>query len=304
MTQSCVFIHTNERQWLGALVAEYSYRRNSASADKFDVKFIHTRDYPYLSAREGQSFLRGGVSRVWHMNDLQSFTPLRFLPPKLMSWEGRAVVTDPDVFAVGDVYELLTLDMKSAAVMGRHRSAKAGKASQVATSVLLMDCARLRHWDAEKEFGQLFVSEKDYKEWMVLAYEDPANIGYLDDCWNDFDHLDGNTRLLHNTKRKTQPWKTGLPVDYTPANKFKDKPILAGANRLRARVFGEYGLLGRYQEHPDRRQEAFFFGLLKECVEAGHVSEDLIRAEIRNNHVRHDAFEVLDRTPKLQVRAA
>ena len=77
MMDKCVFVHTNERQWLGALVAEYSFRRNSADADKFDVKFIHTRDYPYLAAREGQSFLRGGTTRVWHMDDLQSFTPLR-----------------------------------------------------------------------------------------------------------------------------------------------------------------------------------------------------------------------------------
>jgi hypothetical protein len=300
----CVFIHTNERQWLGALVAEYSFRRNSASADQFDVRFIHTRDYPFLSAKEGQSFLRGGTSRVWRMEDLQSFTPLRFMPPKLMNWQGRAVVTDPDVFAVGDVYELLQRDMAGKAVLGRHRSGKEGKAAQVATSVMLMDCARLQHWQPEEEFEQLFRSEKDYKEWMVLGYEDPASIGYLEDCWNDFDHLDANTRLIHNTKRKTQPWKTGLPVDYTPANKFKNKPLLASANRLRARVFGEYGLLGRYQEHPDRRQEEFFFGLLKECIECGHVSEELVRDEMRKNHVRHDAFEVLDRTPKLERKAA
>ena len=304
MTDRCVFIHTNERQWLGALVGEYALRRNSVHPDKFDVQFIHTRDYPFLSAKEGQAFLRGGTSRVWHMADLQSFTPLRFLPPKLMSWQGRAVVTDPDVFAVGDINELFEQDMDGVAVMGRHRSGKAGKAAQVATSVMLLDCERLRHWDAEKEFDQLFRSEKDYKEWMVLAYEDPANIGYLDDCWNDFDHLDGNTRLLHNTKRRTQPWKTGLPVDYTPADKFKDKPMLATANRVRAKVFGEYGLLGRYREHPDRQQELFFFGLLKECLHNGHVSEALVREEISKNHVRHDAFEVLDRTPNLQARAA
>ena len=220
--------------------------------------------------------------------------------------EGYAieVVTDPDVFAAGDVYELLTRDMGEAAVMGRHRSGKSEKEYQVATSVMLLDCARLQHWDAEKEFGQLFSREKDYKEWMVLAYEDPANIGYIEDCWNDFDNLDTNTRLLHNTKRKTQPWKTGLPVDYTPANKFKDKPLLASANRMRAKLFGEYGLLGRYQEHPDKRQEQFFFGLLKECLECGHISEELVRQEISKNHVRHDAFEVLDRTPKLEVKAA
>ena len=304
MSDNCVFIHTNERQWLGALVSEYSFRRNSANPDKFEVKFIHTRDYPYLREKEGQSFLRGGTSRVWHMEDLQSFTPLRFLPPRLMNWQGRAVVTDPDVFAVGDIVELFDMDMGGAAVMGRHRSAKEGKRDQVATSVLLLECARLRHWDAEKEFDQLFRGEKDYKEWMVLGYEDPANIGYLPDCWNDFDHLDGNTRLLHNTKRKTQPWKTGLPVDYTPADKFKDKPLLAKANRLRAKVFGEYGLLGRYREHPDRAQQDLFFGLLKECLKVGHVTEELVRDEMRKNHVRHDAFEVLDRTPDLQARAA
>jgi hypothetical protein len=300
----CVFVHTNEKQWLGALVAEYSFRRNSRNPDAFDVKFIHTRDHPFLAAKEGQTFLRGGTTRVWRMDDLQSFTPLRFLPPKLMNWQGRAVVTDPDVFAVGDVNELLDRDMGSAAVMGRHRSGKEEKQYQVATSVMLMDCARLSHWDVEGDFDQLFRMEKDYKEWMVLAYEDPENIGYLEDCWNDFDHLDDNTRLIHNTKRKTQPWKTGLPVDYTPANKFKDKPLLASINRLRAKVFGEYGLLGHYKEHPDPRQEHLFFGLLKECIETGHVSEDLVRDEISKNHVRHDAFEVLDRTPDLAARAA
>ena len=300
----CVFVHTNEKQWLGALVAEYSFRRNSRNPDAFDVKFIHTRDHPFLAAKEGQTFLRGGTTRVWRMDDLQSFTPLRFLAPKLMNWEGRAVVTDPDVFAVGDVNELLDRDMGSTAVMGRHRSGKDEKQYQVATSVMLMDCARLRHWDVEGDFDQLFRMEKDYKEWMVLAYEDPENIGYLEDYWNDFDHLDENTRLIHNTKRKTQPWKTGLPVDYTPADKFKDKPLLASINRLRAKVFGEYGLLGHYKEHPDPRQEQLFFGLLKECIETGHVSEDLVRDEISKNHVRHDAFAVLDRTPDLAARAA
>jgi hypothetical protein len=300
----CVFIHTNERQWLGALVAEYSFRRNARAPDSFDVRFIHTRDHPWLAAREGQAFLRGGTTRVWRMDDLQSFTPLRFLPPKLMDWQGRAVLTDPDVFAVGDICELLDRDMGGAAVMGRHRSDKEGKSHQVATSVMLMDCARLGHWDAEAEFEQLFRFERDYKEWMVLAYEDPANIGFLEPCWNDFDHLDGNTRLLHNTKRRTQPWKTGLQVDYTPADKFKGRPVLASLNRLRAKVFGEYGLLGRYREHPDPQQEALFFGLLRECLEYGHVSEALVRQEIARKHVRPDAFEVLDRTPTLEAQAA
>jgi hypothetical protein len=294
-----VFIQTNERQWLGALVSAYSLKRNSAHPDAFDVETMHVKDFPFLAAKEGQPFLRGGVTRVWHMHDLQSFTPLRFMPPKLMGHEGRAVVIDPDIFAVGDVYELLSRDMEGKAVMGRRRSHKPEKAWQIATSVMLMDCARLGHWEPEQEFDELFRFERDYKDWIVLRHERPENLGVLEDCWNDFDHLDGNTKLLHNTKRKTQPWKTGLPVDYTPAEKAKKYPLFGALNRLRSRVFGEYGLLGKYQPHPDPKQEAFFFGLLRECLEKNIISEELVRDEMRQNHVRHDALELVERTPSL-----
>ena len=69
--------------------------------------------------------------------------------------------------------------------------------------------------------------------------------------------------------------------------------------RARRRLFGDYGLLGRYRSHPDRRQEQLFFGLLRECVEQGIVSRELLREEMRRNHVRHDALELIERTPPL-----
>ncbi len=294
-----VYIQTNERQWLGALVSAYSLKRNSARPEAFDVETMHVKDYPFLAAREGQPFLRGGVTRVWHMHDLQSFTPLRFMPPKLMGHEGRAVVIDPDIFAVGDVYELLTRDMDGKAVMGRRRSHKAEKAWQIATSVMLMDCEQLANWRPEEEFDELFRYERDYKDWIVLRHEPVERIGVLEDSWNDFDHLDEHTKLLHNTKRRTQPWKTGLPVDYTPAEKMNKYPLLGSLNRLRARMFGEYGLLGKYHPHPDPRQEQFFFGLLRECLEKNVISESLVRDEMKQNHVRHDALELVERAPPL-----
>ncbi|MGE3296217.1 MAG: hypothetical protein AB7I68_02590 [Porticoccaceae bacterium] len=290
-----VFIHTNDRQWLGALVAAHALKRNSRRADAFAVEFIHVKDHPFLAAREGQEFLRGGTTRIWHMDDLQSFTPLRFLAPQLAGYRGRAVVIDPDVFAIGDIHELLTRDMQGAAVMGRRRSERDDKGFQVATSVMLLDCARLRHWDCEREFGELFDFARDYKDWMVLAHERPENIGWLEPEWNDFDRLTPQTKMLHNTKRRTQPWKTGLPVDFTPADKLKDKPLLAGLNRVRARLLGEYALLGRYARHPDPAQERLFFTLLRECVENGSVTEALLRVEMARNHLRHDALDVLNR---------
>ncbi len=296
MTRPKIFIQTNDRQWLGALVSAYSLKRQSANPDAFDVEIMHVRDFPFLAEKEGQAFLRGGVSRVWRMDDLQSFTPLRFMPPKLMDFRGRAVVIDPDVFAVGDINELLNRDMQGASVMGRRRSHKAEKAAQIATSVMLLDCEKLKHWHTEQEFAELFRFERDYKDWIVLEHEDRQNIGVLEDEWNDFDRLTAGTRLLHNTKRKTQPWKTGLPVDYTPADKLKKYPVLHKLNQWRAGLLGEYALLGKYQPHPDRRQEQYFFDLLKECLESGVISESVVRDEMARNHVRHDALELAAQT--------
>ena len=68
------------------------------------------------------------------------------------------------------------------------------------------------------------------------------------------------------------------------------------------KVFGEYGLLGRYAAHPDSSQERFFFGLLRECLDKGIIEEGLLREEMKRNHVRHDALKVIERTPPLASR--
>src|SRR4051812_22435737 len=41
----CIFIHTNEKQIVGALVSKYSFERFAANKHAFDVKLIHTRDH-------------------------------------------------------------------------------------------------------------------------------------------------------------------------------------------------------------------------------------------------------------------
>jgi hypothetical protein len=297
--QPTVFVHTNHRQYLGALVSAYSLRRNSRHADAFDVRIIQHRDHPFLAAREGEWFLRDGTRRRWRNDDLQSFTPLRFMPPELMGYEGRAVVIDPDIFAVGDIHELLTREMEGKAILCRPRSNRGPKKNAFASSVMLLDCARLRHWRCEEQFGEMFRFERDYMDWISLRLEPRESIGLFENVWNDFDHLTEETRLLHNTKRRTQPWKTGLPADYVPAEKFKRFPPLAWLLRLRRRVFGDYAFLPEYASHPDPGQERFFFGLLRECVDRHIVSEDLLREEMGRNHLRHDALQLLDRIPPL-----
>ena len=294
-----VFIHTNPRQMVGALVSQYSLRRNSRNADRFEVRILSTDDHPFLAAREGQEFLRDGGKRVWRMDDLQSFTPLRFMPPEAMGYRGQAVVIDPDVFAVGDVWELLSRDMQGKAIMCRPRSGSKGLDGALATSVMLLDCARLTHWRCEHDFGELFAFERDYADWITLKLEPRETIDLFEDEWNDFDNLTPRTRLLHNPKRQTQPWKTGLPVDFTAAAK-KFKP-LKPATWLRPlqRLARAATAPDAYQRHPDPKQEQFFFGLLRECLDQGIVTEARLREEMRLNHVRHDALELVRRTPPL-----
>jgi hypothetical protein len=294
----CVFIHTNHKQILGALVGAHSIRRQSEHNERFDVCLIEHRKHPFLQAKEGRPFLRDGVERIWRNEDLQSFTPLRFMPPELMGYRGRAVVTDPDVFAVGDVWNLLSRDMEGKAIFCRPRNRRSRSVDgRMATSVMLLDCSRLEHWRVEEQFEALFDKTLDYKDWITLTHEPRESIGLLEKRWNDLDRFSRQTQLLHTTKRWTQPWKTGLPVDFTPADRFPKFPPLGWLLWGRRKLLGEHALLGHYRPHPDANQEGYFFGLLRECVDSGVVDGDFIKAQIDRKHVRPDAFEVMERAP-------
>ena len=261
-TRPHIFIQTNNKQSIGAIVSAYSMTR-SPHADKFDVTIMNKDNYPWFAQRDGQTYKRHGVDRVWLENDLQSFTLTRFLPPQLMGYQGRALVVDPDVFAVQDVWELLTRDM---------------------------------HWDVEKSFNELFEGKRDYHNWISLLMEDPNTIGVFENEWNDFDKLTPKTKMIHNTRRRTQPWKTGLKVDYTPTEFV---PVIGWIMRMRRKMFGEHALLGRYAKHPDPKQEQLFYGLLKGAYEAGMVTDAQIKEAMEKNYIRHDSVEVMKAAPTL-----
>ena len=101
---------------------------------------------------------------------------------KLMGYEGRAVVIDPDIFAAADIWELLSRDMQGKAIMCRMRSGPKGLVDRcMASSVMLLDCAQLTHWDVRKQFDQLFERTLDYQDWIGLNKEDRSKIGIFED---------------------------------------------------------------------------------------------------------------------------
>ena len=279
-----VVIHTNDKQMLGALVSAHSYRRNSRNSDGFEVRILNASDYPELQS-EGRSLLRGGHVRAWDPDDLQSFTPLRFAVPDLVGHQGLALVTDPDVFAVGDVAELFTRDFQGKAIWCRPRPGYDKITDPLATSVMLLDCAKLPHWRFEERLAALWAHKIDYLDWINLRLEDLSTIGLLEPEWNDFDRLTPRTKLLHNTKRRTQPWKTGLAIDFT----FRERGLLNFALPI-VRMIAP-----RYTRHPDRNQEAYFYGLLAEAIDEGALCREQVEREVRSGHVRPDSFDLIDR---------
>jgi len=293
-----VFIHTNQKQRLGALVSAYSLKARSREPDAFDVRIPWAEDYDFIAARDGQAYLREGRKVVWSCDDLQSFPQLRFDIPRVMGYEGRAVVMDPDVFAVGDVHDLLSRDMGGHAVLAKRMPADGRKPLHWATSVMLLDCARLRHWRCEEDFARLFTFERDYTDWMWLLLEPEGTIGELEEQWNHFDTLDATTKLLHNTHRRTQPWKTGLPADFTPRGEHVEAADRPRIVRALARLLGRHeGPRGHYKPHPDPAQERFFFGLLRTCLAEGVITREIVEEEIALRHVRRDALTVVDSLP-------
>ncbi len=289
-----VFIHSNQKQRLGALVSAFSLKARSVAPDDFDVRILWAEESPFIETRDGEAYLREGRRVVWTKDDLQSFTPIRFDVPHAMGYAGRAVVVDPDVFAVGDIRELLQREMSGHAVLAKRMPADGRKPMHWASSVMLLDCARLEHWRCEEDFARLFTFEHDYTDWMWLLLEPPDTVGQLEEQWNHFDSLDATTKLLHNTHRRTQPWKTGLPADFTPRGRDHEASSPSLLSRAFAQLRGKQaGPRGHYKRHPDLAQERFFFSLLRECLAEGAITRSVVEEEIERGHVRPDALALV-----------
>ena len=147
----------------------------------------------------------------------------------------------------------------------------------------------------------IFALKLDLYECLRLSGENPDTIGLLEEGWNHLDTLNEHTRLLHNTERLTQPWKTGLPVDYD-LDQVGSYQYRAGVHasdllkRVKQRwLSSRIPPMGEYQPHPDPKQESYFVAMLKEAIDHGAISEEFVEGEIQRQHVRPDLFELVDK---------
>lgn len=130
----------------------------------------------------------------------------RFAVPMLCGWRGRAIYLDSDQLVLRDIAELHDRPMRlGARLLRRARNGPDGRTGVRASSVMLLDCHRLRCWSPERIASDLDGGRYRYEDLMKLK---PIWLkGSLPRHWNAFDHFEpGRTGLVHYTRKATQPW--------------------------------------------------------------------------------------------------
>jgi coenzyme PQQ synthesis protein D (PqqD) len=123
------------------------------------------------------------------------FSCFRFAVPEANQFCGRALYMDVDMLALRDLREILTLPMIKPALMTRGCS-----------GVILFDCSffNASWWPRIRSMQE---SGWNINRYIALMSRHDC-IGHLDGSWNCLDGkgLNESTRILHYTRRRTQPW--------------------------------------------------------------------------------------------------
>ena len=197
MSRPVVYVHTNNSQLLPALVGIHSLRTRAGGSEAFDTRLLRLEGSALDARRDGQTYRARGEA-VWNHTHPSAFHYLRRRVPEFMAYRGRALVIDPDVFAVGSLVPLLERDMEGKALLCRYMSDgfQHDGTPIFSTGVMLLDCSKLTHWRWRDEIDDLFNRRLDYWDMLQLVDEAPETIGELGESWNSLDALDSSTRLL------------------------------------------------------------------------------------------------------------
>jgi hypothetical protein len=265
------FIQANTKQLLGAEIAKACIERHS----KLSVKILNV-DSMNLGL-QNLKYMRGGVWSTFDPNDLQSFTLVRFLPPTLMDFKGYALVIDPDIFAISDLKPLLKLaETSDFDIMACQ------KKNAFDSSVMLINCERLRWLSWKNLLCELSVGSIDYIDLMSINLNG-LKVQTIERRFNQLDDINDDTVFFHTTNRLTQPWKTGLRIDFArniPGYSF-------GIPKLWIlKVLGRWP--SRYQTHPNSNVESTFFHLAQLALQEGKINTEDILEMIAMGYIRKD----------------
>jgi len=136
------------------------------------------------------------------------FSNYRWLIPSICNHQGRAIFLDSDMVCLKDICELFDADMSGHSMLAKAEAYKGDMSWGM--SNILFDCSKC-NFDLEQIFRNvdqgLFTNTEFQQMAPNFLAQHPYSLAALDSNWNSFDHYDENTKLIHYTNLRTQPWK-------------------------------------------------------------------------------------------------
>lgn len=181
-----IFIGTEPMQWLPTEVLKRSILRRT----KQEVLFENLI----------------GIDLGLKLKMYTGFSFYRFAIPEKCGYKGRAIYLDADIVVLSDIQELISMEM------GDYKAlAKLHEKDLAFTSVMLLNCEKLTHWKIKEWVALINAGLTSYQGCMTGSPSgmNHGDFGPLPEIWNDFDHYDDKTKIIHYTHVPTQPWKKG-----------------------------------------------------------------------------------------------
>lgn len=267
-----VFIQTNKQQYLASKVSAYSFKRFG-----LDVELMNFDDNTHLKNFINKKYFRNKKIKVFK-DDLQSFTLLRFLAPKLNNFNDYILVIDPDIFALKDP-KILKNEIDNL-----HNVYCTFYNDSPRSEMMLIDAKKIT-WDFNYLIIQLFNHNLDYKNLMNLSFDQNLKIKKINNKFNSHDLVNEETILLHTTNRLTQPWKEGLKIDFERHNFSYSLYLKNLIKRYLNKNYDTSLLAENYQQHPNTEVINTVKNLFLEAKKEKFISEEEINLAIKNKFI-------------------
>jgi len=270
-----IYICTNKFQKLAAKVAAYSFYRFGYK----NIEILELEKNDLLKSKLNLTYLRNG-KLVKFIDDLQSFTLLRFLPFTQNNFE-KCLIIDPDVFALKNpknelnkIFHKENFQIACTKIENKFRS-----------EVMLLKNIKI-NWTFDKIINDLFAHKIDYKELINLTSEKYfSDIFTLPIAFNHHDNIQNDTLFLHTSKRITQPWKEGLKIDFQKegiSNIYILKQFLKKFLKIKYDI---YGISNSYVKHPNKNVSEKVQTLFKKSFVSGYINKLELENALENKYV-------------------
>ena len=199
-----VFIGSGEASVLERKTLAYSLRKHSKR--ELDI-YVFNGTHNSIEHNDDAPVLTQMPLWIKYKNYTE-FSNYRWLIPEICNYQGRAIFLDSDMVCLSDIGELFDAEMHGCDMLAKSEAYKGNKSWGM--SNVLFDCSKCK-FDLESIFRSIEQGKFTNTEFHQMApqflSQQPYKLGPIDPNWNSFDHLDENTKLIHYTNLRTQPWK-------------------------------------------------------------------------------------------------